>query len=314
MNVVLICKCDLENKLIVNLVYKNLVNKYKKNIKIDLLFTNKEKAEFNSVFFEREKFNNVLFFEFSVNFYKQVKKEKYDKIIDISNSLKTSLLSLLVNSADQISTKIRIIGLLEKHLKKKHIHDPKIKSKEILSSIINPDTIDFNPDLKINSKQNNDLLKWIFETSTGQKFSKTNYVFIFYDYHSNNDRNLISEILNSINNSFKTKVILIVNSKNKNDSITIYEDLDSKLKQIVLKNFINCTDHAQIFLVLKNCKLFISNNKSLIHIFKFLSKNNYVEFKNDKKQNLLNLLIGIKKVNDRGYISKIVDSIEKINR
>ena len=87
MNVVLICKCDLENKLIVNLVYKNLVNKYKKNIKIDLLFTNKEKAEFNSVFFEREKFNNVLFFEFSVNFYKQVKKEKYDKIIDISNSL-----------------------------------------------------------------------------------------------------------------------------------------------------------------------------------------------------------------------------------
>ena len=67
----------------------------------------KKKAEFNSVF--EKKFNNVLFFEFSVNFYKQVKKEKYDKIIDISNSLKTSLLSLLVNSADQISTKLGLL-------------------------------------------------------------------------------------------------------------------------------------------------------------------------------------------------------------
>ena len=31
-----------------------------------------------------------------------------------------------------------------------------------------------------------------------------------------------------------------------------------------------------------------------------------------KNKTFLNLLIGIKKVNDRGYISKIVDSIEKL--
>ena len=313
MHIALICENNIENKLILNLVCKNLFLRYKNKLHIDLIFTKKEQTEFQSVFFDKKKFNKIIFFEFSLSFYKYLKKTEYDKIIETSNSLKSYLISMLTRSKIKISTRENFKDSIKKYFDKRSVLDPKKISQNLLKKITELNVIDLKPDLKINSRQNNEIVKWIFETSTEQNFSKTNFIFIYYDHYSKNKKDLVSEILKSINNSFKTKVILIINSKNKKEAINVYENLDNKFKKIVLKNFINCSDHIQILLILKSCKLFISNNKSLIHIYKFLSKNSFVEFKNDQKQSFFKTLIKKKELDRRKHIKTIINSIEKIN-
>tara|TARA_B100001093_G_scaffold66104_1_gene56067 strand:+ start:40378 stop:41322 length:945 start_codon:yes stop_codon:yes gene_type:complete len=313
MHIALICESNIENKLILNLVCKNLFLRYNNKLNIDLIFTKKEKTEFQSVFFDKKKFEKIIFFELSLSFYKYFKKTEYDKTIEISNSLKSYLISKLIRSKIKISTRKNIKNSIQEYFDKRSVLDPKKISQNLLKKITELNVIDLKPDLKINSRQNNEIVKWIFETSTEQNFSKTNFIFIYYDHYSNNKKDLVSGILKSINNSFKTKVILIINSKNKKEGINIYENLDDKFKKIVLKNFINCSDHIQILLILKSCKLFISNNKSLIHIYKFLSKNSFVEFKNDQKQSFFNTLIRKKESDERKHIKRITNSIEKIN-
>ena len=101
---------------------------------------------------------------------------------------------------------------------------------------------------------------------------------------------LTLKILNSVNENFVTKIILIINSNNVQVINNTYKNLNSESKKNVINNFISCSDHIQIFLLLKKCKLFISNNKSLIHIYKFISKNNYLEVQNNIKKKFLDYL------------------------
>jgi ADP-heptose:LPS heptosyltransferase len=310
MKIGVVCENKLEDKLILNLISKNISKYYKNNVYIDLFIFNNKSSQFESVFYKSKQWNKVIAIEFTLNFLKLTRVTNYDFLCDISNSFKTFFLSKIFLSKKNISVSRNIFDLT---LNRKIINPKQHLNLFVKEIIPGNHTIDYYPKIDFDESKNNDLIKWIFETSSQQSFSKTKFILLYFDVLEKKDEKMISDIIKLVNNTFKTKIILIINS-DKNNSFKVYENLDENLKRIVIKNFINCEDYVQTFLILKRCNFLISNNKNIIHIYKYISCNNFVEIDKKIKPFFLNVLKNDKQNNiNENLFSKISKMLININ-
>jgi hypothetical protein len=310
MKIGVVCENSLEDKLILNLISKNISKYYKNNVCIDLFIFNNKSSQFESVFYKSKEWNKVVAIEFTIKFLKLTRVTNYDFFCDISNSFKTFFLSKIFITKKKISVSSNIFDLAFRQ----KIKNPKQHLNLFIKEIIPQNhTIDYYPKIDFDESKNNDLVKWIFETSSLQSFSKTKFLLLYYDVMEQKDEKMISDIIKLVNDTFKTKIILIINS-NKNNSFKIYENLDENLKSIVIKNFINCEDYVQTFLILKRSNFLISNNKNITHIYKYISGNKFVEIKKKIKPFFFNLLKNDKQNNNNeNLFSKISKMLIEIN-
>lgn len=310
MKIGVVCENKLEDKLILNLISKNISKYYKNNVYIDLFIFNNKSSQFESVFYKSKQWNKVIAIEFTLNFLKLTRVTNYDFLCDISNSFKTFYLSKIFLSKKKISVSRNIFDLT---LNRKIINPKQHLNLFVKEIIPGNHTIDYYPKIDFDESKNNDLIKWIFETSSQQSFSKTKFILLYFDVMEKKDEKMISDIIKLVNNTFKTKIILIINS-DKNNSFKVYENLDENLKRIVIKNFINCEDYVQTFLILKRCNFLISNNKNIIHIYKYISSNNFIEIDKKIKPFFLNVLKNDKQNNsNENLFSKISRMLININ-
>tara|TARA_B100000902_G_C27280099_1_gene901242 strand:+ start:1024 stop:1983 length:960 start_codon:yes stop_codon:yes gene_type:complete len=285
----IICRSNIEDKLVLNLINNNLKSHYKKPVDIDLILIGKEQNGIDSIFFENKDWRNLYYFEYSLKFFKSFKNSKYDLSIELNNSFKSYFTSFFIKSEKKISPNSTFRKILNYQIiDSKFYYNLKSKSEAFLKTIFDK-KFDLNLALKIvdgENIKNNDLVKWIFETSSEQSFSKTNYIFIYFDYDKY-CKSLVTKIVDQINKTFKYKIILTINSKNKNEGTKIYNNLDENTKKLVLKNFINCDNYPQIYLILKNCNWLITNNENLEFLHKNISNKRLFRVNDFKKKKKL---------------------------
>ena len=190
MHIALVSRDNIEDKLILNLIYKNLKKKFKKNLLVDLFLIGVKKNNFDSIFYKKEQFNNIFINKFSFGYLQKVRNQRYDFSIEISNSPRSLLINLLIDAKKKVTIRNKFYKTLKNLFINNIIPDPATISKKILNEIIKNNNIDLEPDIKINLKRNNDIVKWIFETSCEQSFSKTNFIFIYYDFNSFDTKNI----------------------------------------------------------------------------------------------------------------------------
>ena len=111
MKIGVVCENKLEDKLILNLISKNISKYYKNNVYIDLFIFNNKSSQFESVFYKSKQWNKVIAIEFTLNFLKLTRVTNYDFLCDISNSFKTFFLSKIFLSKKNISVSRNIFDL-----------------------------------------------------------------------------------------------------------------------------------------------------------------------------------------------------------
>ena len=99
----IICRSNIEDKLVLNLINNNLKSHYKKPVDIDLILIGKEQNGIDSIFFENKDWLNLYYFEYSLKFFKSFKNTKYDLSIELNNSLKSYFTSFFIKSEKKIS-------------------------------------------------------------------------------------------------------------------------------------------------------------------------------------------------------------------
>ena len=313
MVVAITCRNDFKNKLILNIISKNLRKLFDKNLRMDLILIGKKKSNFDEIIFVKKDWINLIEFEFSKKSIQHIRKTDYDHLIEIGVSFKSLFISGLIKTKNKVSRILSLKKLGVEVFKKRSESNFKKKAAQILREIFETKSeYDLNLDFKVENQKTNELISWIFQTSYQQKFSETKYIFFYYDINSSSNE-IISEIIKIVYDTFKMKIILIMTSKSRKIGYQIYEKLENKYKMMVVKNFIDCKESDQIYLFIKNCSYFITNNQDLIKIFKVASNKDLYEIKSRPKKSFLNFFNRYNTQNNVKNFENLIYDLRKIN-
>ena len=313
MVVAITCRNDFKNKLILNIISKNLRKLFDKNLRMDLILIGKKKSNFDDIIFEKKDWTNLIEFEFTKKSMRRIRKTDYDNLIEIGVSFKSLFISSLIKTKNKVSRLLSLKKLSVEVFKKRSESNYKKNASQILKEIFETKfEYDLNLDFKVENQKTNELISWIFQTSYQQKFSEIKYIFFYYDIN-NSSNEIISEIIKIVYDTFKTKIILIIKSKSKKTGNKIYNNLDNKYKMMVVKNFIDSKENDQIYLFIKNCSYFITNNKDLTKIFKVASDKDLYEIEVRPKKSLLNFFNPRNSKSNKINFENLIYDLRKIN-
>ena len=82
---------------------------------------------------------------------------------------------------------------------------------------------------------------------------------------------------------------------------------------MVVKNFIDSKENDQIYLFIKNCSYFITNNKDLTKIFKVASDKDLYEIEVRPKKSLLNFFNPRNSKSNKINFENLIYDLRKIN-
>ena len=296
-----------------NIISKNLKKLVNKNLRIDLILIGKKKSNFDDIIFEKKDWTNLIEFEFTKKSMRRIRKTDYDHLIEIGVSFKSLFISSLIKTKNKVSRLLSLKKLSVEVFKKRSESNYKKNASQILKEIFETKfEYDLNLDFKVENQKTNELISWIFQTSYQQKFSEIKYIFFYYDIN-NSSNEIISEIIKIVYDTFKTKIILIITSKSKKTGYKIYNNLDNKYKMMVVKNFIDSKENDQIYLFIKNCSYFITNNKDLTKIFKVASDKDLYEIEVRPKKSLLNFFNPRNSKSNKINFENLIYDLRKIN-
>ena len=313
MVVAITCRNDFKNKLVLNIISKNLKKLVDKDLRIDLILIGKKKSHFDEIIFEKKEWTNLIEFEFSKKSLQRIRKTDYDHLIEIGVSFKSLFISGLIKTKNKVSRILSLKKLSLEVFKKRSVSNYKKNASQILREIFETKfEYDLNLDFKVENQKTNELISWIFQTSYQQKFSETKFILFYYDI-KNSSIEIISEIIKIVYDTFKMKIILIITSKSRKIGYQIYDKLENKYKMMVVKNFIDCKESDQIYLFIKNCSYFITNNQDLTKIFKVASNKDIYEIKSVPKKSFLNFFNRYNTKNSEKSFENLIYDLRKIN-
>ena len=103
MVVAITCRNDFKNKLVLNIISKNLKKLVDKDLRIDLILIGKKKSHFDEIIFEKKEWTNLIEFEFSKKSLQRIRKTNYDHLIEIGVSFKSLFISSLIKTKNKVS-------------------------------------------------------------------------------------------------------------------------------------------------------------------------------------------------------------------
>ena len=284
--ILIISNSDPYSLVRINIIQKNLIELEQKNnfFRIELVLFGKEKDSSESVFFNSSNWQNVNHLNTisNVRTYLNSNSKPYNHVINTCTQFYALIVSIFIKSDYKSTFKKKILFPFYNRMiavsRKKETPSQLFTESGLWVKIILGDNIivNFDPILNWNfnkEKGSYNVFKWIFDTSNISKIESTDFILLYLKTNFWNKKlysKLAVAIINKITSLYNIKIVLIFNTKDKLLIEQIRLKIDSTNRNQFILNFSEMIHIEDLFSLVKNAKLFVSNNTYALTMISFL--------------------------------------------
>lgn len=322
--ILIISNSDPYSLVRINIIQKNLIELEQKNnfFRIELVLFGKEKDSSESVFFNSSNWHSVNHLNTisNVRTYLNSNSKSYNHVINTCTQFYALIVSIFIKSDYKSTFKKNILFPFYNRMiavsRKKETPSQLFTESGLWVKIILGDNIivNFDPILNWNfnkEKGSYNVFKWIFDTSNISKIESTDFILLYLKTNFWNKKlysRLAVAIINKITSLYNIKIVLIFNTKDKLLIEQIRLKIDSTNRNQFILNFSEMIHIEDLFSLVKNAKLFVSNNTYALTMISFLKSKIFSTKINIFPTTLFNYNFYNSRINH-----KIEIKVEKIN-
>ena len=284
--ILIISNSDPYSLIRINIIQNNLIELEQKNkvFRIELVLFGKEEDSSESIFFNTSNWYSVNYLNSisNVKSYLISNSKPYNHVINTCPQFYALIVSIFIKSDYKSTFKKKILLPFYNKMiavsRKKETPYQLFSESGLFVKIILGDNIivNFDPILNWNfnkEKGSYNVFNWIFDTSNKFKIESTNFILLYFNTNFWNKKlysRLAIAIINKITSLYNIKIILIFKTKEKLLMEQIKLKINSTNRNQLILSFSEMIDIEDLFSLVKNAKLFVSNNTYGLTLISFL--------------------------------------------